>query len=83
MKLIQFMQMHILEWQHVKRLLKNMKMPTIINTYSSIFIKYRFCPNLPNVFYNKGDILIFMGKIEEGIECITRAIELRPNWPLL
>ena len=84
MKLIQFMQMHILEWQHVKRLLKNMKMlqPTIINTYSSIFIKYRLCPNLPNGFYNKGDILICMGKIEEGIECITRAIELRPNWPL-
>ena len=23
-----------------------------------------------------------MGKIEEGIEFITRAIELRPNWPL-
>ena len=31
---------------------------------------------------NKGDILITMGKIEEGIVWVTKAIELRPNWPL-
>ena len=48
-----------------------------INVYESVI-----SPNLPNGMYNKGDILITMGKIEEGIVWVSKAIALRPNWPL-
>jgi tetratricopeptide (TPR) repeat protein len=42
----------------------------------------RLNPTYADGIYNKGDILICLGKINEAIECMSKALELRPGWPL-
>ena len=39
-------------------------------------------PDYADAIYNKGDILVCLGRIEEAIEVMTIAIKKRPEWPL-
>ena len=39
-------------------------------------------PTYADGIYNKGDILVCLGRIEEGIEWMGKAIKERPEWPL-
>lgn len=42
----------------------------------------RYKPDYADAIYNKGDILVLLNRIDEAIEFMTKAIKLKPNWPL-
>ena len=39
-------------------------------------------PDYADAIYNKGDILVCLGRIEEAIEVMTIAIKKKPDWSL-
>ena len=52
------------------------------NFQSKISNYFRLDPDYANAIYNKGDIFIYLNRIDEGIYWMSKAIEKRPNWPL-
>ena len=47
-----------------------------------VFNLFRLNPSYADGIYNKGDIYVCMEKYEDAIICFTKAIEMRPEWPL-
>ena len=88
LKLTQITRMLILAWQvaiknnrntnFVFRITINSQSKTIF--YNQYF--FRFNPTYADGIYNKGDILVLLNRMDEAIACMTKAIELRPEWPL-
>lgn len=39
-------------------------------------------PTYADGIYNKGDILVCLDRIDEAIVWMTKAIDMRPEWPL-
>jgi hypothetical protein len=39
-------------------------------------------PDYADGIYNKGDILVSLGRLEEAIAVMSIAIQKRPGWPL-
>jgi len=42
----------------------------------------RLNPTYADAIYNKGDILVLLERKDEAIEWMTKAINMRPDWPL-
>ncbi|MFO0131104.1 MAG: tetratricopeptide repeat protein [bacterium] len=44
--------------------------------------KLRLNPTYADGIYNKGDIYACMGKYEDAVIWMSKAIDMRPEWPL-
>ena len=49
----------------------------MINFYRNI-VKIRFDPNYVDAIFNKGDILVQLNRIQEGIDWMSKAIQIKP-----
>jgi len=43
---------------------------------------FRLNPTYADGIYNKGDTYAYMGRYEDAVIWMTKAIEIRPEWPL-